>query len=199
MKKLAIALLVGASFAAPAVMADAGDILVRLRAVSVNPDVSSTNTVATLNPSLSNEIVPELDFTYFFSKNLAAELILGTARHELKSNGASLGKISHLPPTLTLQWHFNPEGQVRPYVGAGLNYTMFYDNDLKLGGSKLDVDNSFGAALQAGVDIGLTKNVFLNLDVKKIWIDTDVKLNGAKVGNLGIDPWVYGVGVGMKF
>ncbi len=199
MKKLAIALLVGASFAAPAVMADAGDILVRLRAVSVNPDVSSTNTVATLNPSLSNEIVPELDFTYFFSKNLAAELILGTARHELKSNGASLGKISHLPPTLTLQWHFNPEGQVRPYVGAGLNYTMFYDNDLKLGGSKLDVDNSFGAALQAGVDIGLTKNVFLNLDVKKIWIDTDVKLNGANVGNLGIDPWVYGVGVGMKF
>lgn len=202
MKKIALALVAGSLFAgvaAPA-FAEAGDVLVRLRAISINPEESRTATINTLGVNVSNQVVPELDLTYFVTKNLAAELILGTARHELKSGGTSLGKISHLPPTVTLQWHFNPEGQIRPYVGAGLNYTFFYDNDLKFAGKKLDVESgSFGGALQAGVDIGVTKDVFVNVDVKKIWIDTDVKLDGAKIGNLGINPWVFGVGVGMKF
>jgi outer membrane protein len=119
----------------------------------------------------------------------------------------SLGEVNALPPTLTLQWHFNPDQTIDPYVGAGVNYTRFMDNGLKL----LDTypirveSNSFGAALQAGVDINLKDGWLINADVKKLWIDTDVKMDmrdGAgyrKIDKLDIDPWVISVGFGKKF
>jgi len=106
-----------------------------------------------------------------------------------------------LPPTLTLQYHFNPEGQFRPYAGAGINYTRFYgfkdDSGLGLSIKK----NSFGPALQVGMDMPLTKDVFLNLDMKKIWIKTkvDSSVAGGNVGTLDINPLVTSVGIGMKF
>lgn len=105
-----------------------------------------------------------------------------------------------LPPTLLLQYHFNHAGKVRPYVGAGVNYTLFYNNGLHAGGSQISVGNhSFGPALQAGIDIQVTKKIFANVDIKKIWMKTDASLNGASLGTLHIDPLVVGVGVGMKF
>ncbi|HQT30155.1 MAG TPA: OmpW family outer membrane protein [Thiobacillus sp.] len=167
--------------------------MIRARAINIAPDVSSS--VAGLD--VSSEWVPEVDFTYFLTPNIGMELILATARHEVTLNGASLGKVNHLPPTLTLQYHFMPSGMVKPYVGAGLNYTRFYNVDLAPG---LTLDsNSFGGALQAGVDIKVTENGYINLDVKKIWIGTEVQANGAKLTDLDIDPVVWGIGYGFRF
>ncbi len=167
--------------------------MIRARAINIAPDVSSS--VAGLD--VSSEWVPEVDFTYFLTPNIGVELILATARHEVTLNGASLGKVNHLPPTLTLQYHFMPSGMVKPYVGAGLNYTRFYNVDLAPG---LTLDsNSFGGALQAGVDIKVTENGYINLDVKKIWIGTEVQANGVKLTDLDIDPVVWGIGYGFRF
>ena len=112
------------------------------------------------------------------------------------------GKTSLLPPTLTVQYHFMPKETFRPYVGAGLNYTRFYSTGLALNGTPLTVDqNSWGGALQAGFDVALDKKWFLNFDVKKVYIKTDVKFatTGAFVSTLKLDPVIIGLGVGMKF
>jgi len=180
------------------VQADQGDWLARARLLQIRPSVSST--IGTLD--VSNEVTPEVDFSYFFTENIAAELILATQRHTVKNAGVDLGKVSHLPPTVTLQYHFMPKETFRPYVGAGLNYTRFYNASLALGATPLNVDkNSWGGAVQAGFDVALDKKWFLNFDVKKIWIKTDVTngTSGAFVSTLKIDPVVVGVGVGMKF
>ncbi len=182
-------------------MAAQGDFLVRGRIINVAPNDSADSTLGTLGIDVKNDTVPELDFTYMITPNIGAELILGTSRHEVTSNGASLGKVSVLPPTLTVQYHFAPDATVRPYIGAGINYTRFYDVGLRAGGANLDVKkNSFGAALQAGVDVAINKSWFVNFDVKKIFLSTDVSVkNGAKLGKLTIDPWVIGIGVGTRF
>ena len=186
-------LITAALIAALPATALADNWMMRVRAINIAPDVSSS--VAGLD--VSNEWVPEVDFTYFVTPNIGVELILGTSRHEVTVPGSSLGKLNLLPPTVTVQYHFNPTSTIKPYVGAGVNYTRFYNVDLATGYS---VDkNSFGGALQAGVDIAVTKNGYLNLDVKKIWINTDVKLDGAKLTNLEINPVVWGIGYGFRF
>lgn len=187
--------LVSAATAVPAFAQTAdGNWMARVRVIHINPDSSSSPLAGV---DVDSRIVPELDFTYFFTKNIGAELILATARHEVTLNGTSLGKVNHLPPTLTLQWHFSPDSKIRPYLGAGVNYTRFYNVDL----TGLDVDrNSFGGALQAGVDIAVSKNGYLNLDVKKVYIDTKVKTTaGAYVTDLDINPLIVGVGYGWRF
>ena len=178
----------------PAV-AQADNWMMRVRAIHIAPDVSTSPTLAGLD--VSDEWTPEIDFTYFVTPNIGMELILATQRHEVTLNGASLGKLSHLPPTLTVQYHFQPTPTIKPYVGAGINYTHFYNVDLAPG---LTIDrNSFGGALQAGVDIAVTQNGYINLDVKKIWINTDIKSGGTKLTNLEINPVVWGVGYGFRF
>lgn len=192
MKKTLLTLALVAALPASAL---ADNWMMRVRAIDISPDVSTSPTVAGLD--VSDEWVPEVDFTYFVTPNIGVELILGTARHEVTLGNQSLGKLNHLPPTLTLQYHFQPTPSIKPYVGAGVNYTRFYNVDLAPG---LSIDNnSFGGALQAGVDIAVTKNGYINLDVKKIWIDTDVKANGAKLTTLDIDPVVWGIGYGFRF
>ncbi|MFC0403192.1 OmpW/AlkL family protein [Paraburkholderia rhizosphaerae] len=177
-----------------------GDVLVRLRGISIMPQVSVSNTLATLNVGVNNAIVPELDFTYMIRDNIGVELILATSRHQVTSNLGALGGVNVLPPTLLLQYHFNHQGKVRPYVGAGINYTYFYNDGLQAGGQAIAVSrSSFGPALQAGVDVQVTKTLFVNADIKKIWMRTDATLGGAPIGTLRIDPLVIGVGVGMKF
>ena len=214
MKKIALALCAGAALASSAAMAAQGDILARFRVINVNPDVKTTGLLASpLSAGVQDDTIPELDFTYMITNNVGAELILGTSRHSVTANrtalgggNGSIGKVSVLPPTLTLQYHFNPEGAIRPYVGAGLNYTRFY----RAGGLSTEVGgvsikkNSFGPALQVGMDVPVAKNVFLNVDLKKIWIDTKATgssgaINGMSLGKLEINPLVFGVGVGMKF
>jgi len=202
------ALAFGAAFAASAAHAAgtpdtgiyAGDWLVRLRAIAIVPQVSTSGALTTLNADVNNAIVPELDFTYMVTNSIGAELILGTSRNQVTSSLGALGGVGVLPPTLLLQYHFNNAGVFRPYVGAGINYTLFYNNGLHAGGQSVSIDNhSFGPALQFGVDYQVAKNVFVNADVKKIWMRTGASLNGSSLGTLYIDPIVVGVGVGMKF
>ncbi|SAK65755.1 OmpW family protein [Caballeronia hypogeia] len=178
----------------------AGDILVRLRAISIQPDVTAGGTLGTLGVGVNNAIVPELDFTYMIRDQIGVELILATSRHQVTSNIGGLGGMGVLPPTVLLQYHFNHAGRVRPYVGAGLNYTYFYNDKLKAGDTPVSIrHSSFGPALQAGVDVQITKNLFVNADLKKIWMRTSASAGGADLGSLKIDPWVLGLGVGMKF
>lgn len=198
MKKFAIAAIL-ASLSAGAFAAQ-GDIIARLRIANVNPQTSVSGALdTTYKVDVKDDTIPELDFTYMLTNNIGAELILGTSKHDITAGGAKIGSVKVLPPTLTLQYHFNPEGQFRPYAGAGINYTRFYgfkdDSGLGLSIKK----NSFGPALQVGIDMPLTKDVFLNLDMKKLWIKTKVQSNGADVGTLDINPLVTSVGIGMKF
>jgi len=200
MKKFAIAAIL-ASLSAGAFAAQ-GDIIARLRITEVKAQASGDKLLNDpLHVNVGNDTIPELDFTYMLTNNIGAELILGTSKHDLTAAGSNIGSVKVLPPTLTLQYHLNPEGQFRPYAGVGINYTRFYgfkDNtDLGLSIKK----NSFGPALQVGVDMPLTKDVFLNLDMKKLWIKTKVESSvvGGNVGTLDINPLVTSVGLGMKF
>jgi outer membrane protein len=180
--------------------ADQGDILVRLRAISIQPDVSAGGTLATLGTGVKNAIVPELDFVYMVRPSIGIELILATSRHQVSSDSGALGGVNVLPPTLLLQYYFNAAGKVRPYVGAGLNYTLFYNNGLHAGDTPVSIKNSsFGPALQAGIDVQVARNLFVNADIKKIWMRTSASADGASLGSLKIDPLVVGVGVGMRF
>lgn len=197
-----------ASAAAPAIAAPetsngalhAGDWLVRLRAISIEPTARTTQTLSALNVGVNNSLVPELDFTYMIRDYLGVELILATSRHQVTSSLGNLGGVGVLPPTLLLQYHFNHQGRIRPYVGAGVNYTLFYNNGLHAGGQSISIDNhSFGPAVQAGVDVQITKRLYVNADIKKIWMKTGASLGGASLGTLHIDPLVIGLGIGMKF
>lgn len=176
---------------------------VRLRLIDVAPDESSTVSIGG-EAKVDSAVVPELDITYFWTDNWSTELILATTKHNVDAIGTSLGDLSLgdtwvLPPTLLMQYHFNTEGTVQPYVGAGINYTFFYNAD---SGDVNDIDyeNGFGFALQAGTDFKLDDHWHLNLDVKKLWLNTDVSINGGTVtADVDLDPWVFGVGFGYRF
>ena len=196
--------------------AEQGDWLVRLRGIVVAPTENASDVLPGFpggSVSVDNAIVPELDFTYFVTNNIGAELILATSPHDLQGEGAlsGLGEIADvmvLPPTLTLQYHFNPNGKFRPYAGVGVNYTIFYSEDASdslvnaVGPTSIDVDDSVGVAFQLGADIELSERWFLNADIKYIQIDTEATLNSGGTINtvdVDLDPIVAGVGVGFRF
>ncbi len=187
----------------------AGDFGIRLRGLGVLTDESGEVTSAAgvpfgLNAEVTSEFVPEIDLSYFFTPYLAAELVLATTRHDVDAvPGVPVGKVSLLPPTLTLQYHPMPSNRFSPYFGAGINYTIFYGAEAA-GGTITDVkyENSFGYAFQAGMDVALMGNWSLNLDVKKVFLDTNVKGNGT-VGpwksNVDLNPVLVGFGIGYRF
>jgi len=177
-----------------------GDVLGRVRVISIEPQASSNGTLSAINTGVNNSMVPELDFTYMALDHVGIELILATSRHTVTSNIGKLGSVGVLPPTVLLQYHFNPHGKIRPYVGAGLNYTLFYNSDLSAGSQPVSVGNhSFGGAVQAGVDVQVARNLFVNFDVKQLWMRTSATMGGQSLGTLRINPLVVGVGLGMKF
>jgi len=193
MKRPILAASVAALAFGAALPAEAQNWMVRGRAIGVLPDASSSLS----GLDVDDAYTVELDLTYFFTKNIAVEAIAATTRHEIKLNGTSLGKISALPPTVTLQYHFTDLGAWKPYVGAGINYTWFYDVGLS---SPLDISrDSWGGALQGGVDYAIDKNWVVNVDVKYIWMSTDVSAAGSQLTKLDINPWVVGLGVGYRF
>jgi len=200
MKKILIAAAVGLLVAGQVVAQDS-PWLVRARAVHLN---MSNHDSTGLDLSVNNKTIPEVDVTYFFNKNVATELVLTVPQQQDVSagalGGASVGTFKHLPPTLTVQYHFTDFNGYKPYVGAGLNYTKISNVNLGSGTYALD-NHSFGFALQAGVDVPLTKQVSLNFDVKKVQIQTDVYVasTGAKAGTLKLDPVLFGVGIGYRF
>lgn len=184
------------SGAALAQQATEGPWMVRARAVHLD---SSNGDSTGLGLSVNNKWMPEVDVSYFFNKNVAVELVLTVPqKHTLRSSalGVDVGTLKHLPPTLLGQYHF-PMNGFKPYVGAGINYTRFSSVNLLPG---VDIDrNSWGPALQVGVDIPLSGNMYLNFDVKKVYIRTDVSLNGRNVGEFKVDPLLVGVGLGWRF
>lgn len=201
MKTLAT-LVLFAALAGSGLRAEEGPWMVRLRAVQIQP--ANKSDAAPGIPAdaihVSDKTIPEVDFSYFFSPNLAAELILTVPQqHDVTLAGTKIGTFKHLPPTLTAQWHFLPGQTVNPYVGAGLNFTLI--SDVKLLNGALDLDkNSLGLAAQAGVDFKVAANCYINLDVKYAQLRTDVKTAaGAKVTTVKVDPFLYGLGVGYRF
>ena len=181
---------------------------VRLRGIAVLPDEKATISVINGDVDVDNAYVPELDFTLFFTPNIAAELILATAKHTATAVGTDLGDVELgsvwlLPPTLTLQYHLAPEAVVSPYFGVGGNLTFFYNAEVAPGSpvTEIDYSTSGGFALQAGADVPLgDRGWLLNVDVKKIFLSTDVALNGGAIdADLTLDPWVIGVGLGYQF
>nr|WP_281004644.1 OmpW family protein [Mesorhizobium atlanticum] len=180
---------------------------VRLRALGVvTRDAGYVGGVPGSNLSYSDTVTPELDISYFFTDNIAAELILGTTYANINGQGAigdlgKIGKVWLLPPTLTLQYHFTNLGAFRPYIGAGLNYTIFYNQDVG-SADALNVKNTFGTALQAGFDYMVDQHWGFNFDVKKLFLkpDFDVTVNGAKLtGKAALDPWLIGAGLTYRF
>ena len=189
-----------------AAAADQSPWQVRVRGIAVVPDHSADISVIGGDAHIDNDYVPELDITYFLSDHFALELILATTSHDVTAIGTALGdvplgNVNLLPPTLTAQYHFNPHGKIRPYIGAGINWTMFFDHD-PAGGAVTDlhVSNSVGFALQAGVDIALDDNWMVNFDVKKIFLDANASVNGGAItADVNINPWIFGVGFGYRF
>lgn len=202
MKKnlLAVAVLCALFSGAALAQQAEGPWMVRARAVHLD---SANKDSTGLGLSVNDKTMPEVDITYFFNKNIAAELVLTVPqKHTISSGATGIGSLKHLPPTLLLQYHFDAPG-FKPYVGAGLNYTRFssvrFDPAVAAALNPSIDKNSFGAALQVGVDIPLAKNLYLNVDLKKVFIKTDVYSFGAKAGTFKVDPVLVGVGLGWRF
>lgn len=218
MKKslLTLALLAGVAISAFPSMVQAADSKVfvdnsdspwqfRVRGIGVLP-VDGGHTTIGGEPNTDNAFVPEFDITYFFTKNIAAELILATSPHDLTLKGSTLGDVDLgdtwiLPPVLTLQYHFTPDQSFSPYVGAGLNYTLPYSEEAAGGTvTALEADGSLGYAVQAGADFWLNDNWGLNFDVKKVWVDVDASINnGAITGEVELNPLIVGAGISYRF
>lgn len=176
----------------------AGPWMVRVRVVDLNPANTNNNNALPADVSINHKVIPEVDFSYFWTPNLAAELVLTyPQKQDVRLGGSSIGSLKHLPPTLTAQYHFDPIQKFQPYVGAGVNYTVFSNVDLPAGITIKK--NSFGLAIQAGVDVDLGNNLYLNFDVKKVQIKTDISSAGTRVDTLKVDPWLIGLGLGWHF
>jgi len=215
MRKVILLAGVAAAFTVTPALAKEGDVLVRARAIVVAPNERSgeVSGIPGSKVGVGDSVMPEVDFTYMATDHIGAELILATTKHSVSGRGtiSGLGDVANtwvLPPTLTLQYHFAPDGKIRPYLGAGINYSVFYSAkatpslNAALGATKVKLDDSVGYALQAGVDVPVSEKVFVNFDVKYIDMRTNARLtSGATVrtAHVKIDPIVAGVGIGFRF
>ena len=194
-KRVLMVMAASALLASSNVFAEAGNWMARVRAVNIAPHNSSSPVAGA---ELSSKTIPEVDFSYFFTDNISAELILTyPQKHTVSLNGASLGTLKELPPTLLVQYHFMPGSSFSPYVGAGLNYTIYSSVNLAPGLSTSR--SSTGGALQVGFDVPINKNLSFNVDLKKVYMKIDVNNAGAYLTTLKIDPVLFGVGLGWKF
>lgn len=181
-----------------------GDWIIRAGAGHIDPQSSNGKLDGTeIDVTVKSATMFTFDITYMVSQNWGVELLASAPfEHDIGLEGlGTVGSAKHLPPTLSGQYHFNPIGRVQPYVGLGFNVTLFMDEDTRgpLSGSSLKLDNSFGIAAQAGVDVEISENLYLNAVIRYIQIETDAKLDGSKVATVKIDPMVYGLNLGYRF
>ena len=199
---LAAALVLG-GLAAPAFAQQAGEWTFGVGAHQVNPKSDNGSVVGgTLDVEVGSNVRPTITAEYFVRDNLGIEVLASWPfEHDISIAGVGqVGSTKHLPPTVSLQYHFG-EGTVKPFVGAGINYTLFMSEDTEgaLAGSELELDDSFGLALHAGIDFKVGEKGAIRIDARWIDIDTDAKLDGADIGTVNIDPLVYGAAYVFQF
>ncbi len=192
-----------AGLAMPAFAQEAGTWTIGIGAHQVNPKSDNGSLVGgALDVEVGSNVRPTITAEYFIRDNLGIEVLASWPfQHDIDINGlGNVGSTKHLPPTVSIQYHFG-EGKVRPFLGAGVNYTYFFSEDTNgaLAGSDLELDSSFGLAAHAGLDFKVGDKGSLRVDARWIDIDTDVKLDGAGIGTVNIDPLVYGVAYVMEF
>ena len=186
----------------------AGTTMLNVRVTSVDPEAGDPITTLAgaatgLRAEVNADVMPTIGLSYFFTDNVAVEVIAGTTKHTVTAKGPATDvKVKEtwvLPPVVSLQYHFAPTAKVSPYVGAGVNYMIFYNGSDK-NNFDLDIDNGFGFALQAGVDVAVSGPWSANVDVKKVFFETDAtdNRNGVK-SKVKLDPWVVSAGFGYKF
>lgn len=215
--KLAIVLLATtgiSAIATPAIAYEAGDWLVRGRIIYLDPHYdsglisSNGSPLAGTGVDINSDTMPELDITYMVDRNWGTELILGYSNRDITSFGAGLAdpkviNAKALPPTLTLQYHFAPDSDIRPYIGAGVNYTFFFDEKtagtLAENGVTVKMEHSWGLAAQAGMDVAINEDWFVNLDVKYIDMSTTAKFSNGLSVDVDVDPFIWGLGIGRRF
>lgn len=194
----AVAAMAALAFAAPANAGILEHIQLKVGVSGVLPDEEGSP----IPVDISDEWVPSLQIEYFFNDNISAELLCCVATHDVTAAGGAidLGEVTHFPPTVTVKYHWTNLGQFQPYVGAGVNYTTFIDSDPPAGLS-VDYDDSWGGALQVGFDYRFDDHWGFNLDVRRIWIDTDVTISGAinATDQVDINPYVVSTGIAYRF
>lgn len=208
-KMLALAAVATAALAGPALAEDfiTDKLVVKVGVTGVLPDESASIRPIGGTVDISDEYVPTVNLEYFFTPDISAELICCIAPHEVQAVNTALGRVNLgevtlFPPTITLKKHFDLGG-FKPYVGAGINFTHFFNEDLPAGPvTRIEYDDTVGGALQAGFDVPLADRWFLNVDVKKIWIEPDVTIFAGATridAAVEINPLVTTVAVGYKF
>lgn len=198
---LAIAL---AASAMPAFAQSKGDWTLGVGVHQVNPK-SNNGSLAngTLHLDIDSDVKPTITAEYFVRDNLGVEVLAALPfEHDLNIEGLGrVGTTKHLPPVVSLQYHFNGKGKVSPLVGVGVNYTKFFSETTRgaLAGSDLSLRGSWGLALHAGLDFKLNEKSAIRVDARWIDIDTRVRLDGVNLGTANIDPLVYGAAYVLKF
>jgi len=207
--------LVAAACVSQPVRAAQGDWLFRVGVGVLNPKESNLSGALGGDLVFDDAAAPFVSTAYMLTDHISTELLLPwpfSHGIDLKTAGGGVARAADadlFPPTLSLQWHFNPDGPLRPYVGAGINYTMFSGEELRSAsglpdGARLDIDGSFGAALQAGIDLDLNDHWFVNAQVRWIDMDADAEVDlpagGGSIGlgNFDVDPFMYGVAFGYR-
>ncbi len=199
---------------------EVGDLILRAGAAAVDPNENSENVTGGTVPAgvkvgADSDTALGLTGTYMLTRNVGLEVLASTpfthtvSFEGILSGSGSLGRVKHLPPTISAQYFFDTGSIATPYVGLGVNYFMVLESEMTgngatvLGSSKLDVDDSVGLALSAGVDVQLSDHLVLNAAVWKIDVDTRASIDNSAFGNidvdLEIDPWAYMMGIGYKF
>ena len=208
---LALCLLAG-NLMAQNTYRQAGDWIARGGIGMVDPDGDGAD-VGGATLDVDEGYAATLTAAYMITDHIAVELLASTPfNHDIDLDGAgTVGETDQLPPTLSLQYHFGPFGRAQPYVGAGVNYTIFFNEDTKgaLNGTTLNLDDSVGLAGQIGLDWHFGNNWLANIDVRYIKIETDAELGGQDIGGPGvgrleiddveIDPFVYSINIGYNF
>lgn len=201
---LLFAALVAASVSAPALAQSKGDWLLGVGAHQVAPKSDNGSLAGgTLDVDVGTDIRPTITAEYFIADNWGIEVLAALPfEHDINIHGLGrVGSTKHLPPVVSLQYHFNSQGKVSPFVGAGINYTRFFSTETSgaLAGNDLDLDASWGLAAHAGLDVKISDRGALRVDLRWIDIDSDASLNGNRIGTVNIDPLVYGVAYVHRF